>query len=274
MTAKLERWTGWLLVFLALGAFVLSFAGMYAVAVDAGYGWLAWLWPLVTESAVVIFSLILLNAKLDGYVNKYLHPMIVGCTALSVTFNIWHAPSDDLLTRSVVALPPIFLYAAFKVWIWKVEMDTKRQGLVVSLDNLRQERDKVTKERDSLTAELSDLRQEHDRLTKERDKVTGELSDLRQERDSLTTERDSLTGQIDKLTTELDSLQRDKLTTDNQSVAEIDVARQARQDKTSDRKRQAKALAAEGLTLDDIAETLDVSQRTVQRYLNGNGVQK
>ncbi len=48
MTAKLEKWTGWLLVFLALGAFVLSFAGMYAVAIDAGYGWLAWLWPLVT----------------------------------------------------------------------------------------------------------------------------------------------------------------------------------------------------------------------------------
>src|SRR5688572_19541239 len=119
-TDNLEKWTGNLLVFLAVGAFVLSFAGMYAVAVDAGYGWLSYLWPLVTESAVVIFSLLYLVAKLKDYENKYLMPVILGCTVLSVLFNVWHSPKTDYLSRAVFALPPLFLFAAFKGYLWKI----------------------------------------------------------------------------------------------------------------------------------------------------------
>lgn len=226
MTRKLEHWTGWLLVFLALGAFILSFAGMYSVAVDAGYGWLAWLWPLVTESAVVIFSLILLVAKLDGYDNRYLHPMIVGCTALSVTFNVLHAPSNDLLTRAVVALPPIFLYAAFKTWIWKVEQDTKRAGEVARLDNLTSQCHQMTRERDTLL------------------------------------------GQIEALGNKRDSLQGDISRSSPGNVQEMTAKRQAEAD---NRKRQALAMSAEGMTRGDIAEALGVTPRTVKRYLNGHG---
>ena len=258
MTAKLEKWTGWLLVFLALGAFVLSFAGMYAVAIDAGYGWLAWLWPLVTESAVVIFSLILLNAKLDGYVNKYLPPVIIACTALSVVFNIWHAPSADLLTRAVVALPPVFLYTAFKTWIWKVEQDTRRAGLVTTLAELAQQRDRVTKDLDSLTGQ--------------RDQVTGQLEALRAElsteRDKLTLERDSLTAQIEALKAERDRVQRDISRSFAGNVQEMTAKRQ---DQADDRRRQALAMWQEGMDRAAIAGALGVTGRTVKRYLNGHG---
>jgi hypothetical protein len=254
VSPNLERWTSWLLVFLALGAFVLSFAGMYAVAVDAGYGWLAWLWPLVTESAVVIFSLILLTAKLDGFHNHYLHLMIVGCTSLSVLFNIWHAPNSDLLTRAVVALPPIFLYAAFKTWIWKVEQDAKRAGLVMTLDNLRQDIDAVN----------------------------AELQEHVQELDQLGQERDTLTGQIEALTVQLDTLRADMARTNAGTkptsgafvLGDLDslaTANDAKRTQAEDRKRQALAMWSEGMSRADIAAALEVTPRTVKRYLNGHG---
>lgn len=258
MTAKLEKWTGWLLVFLALGAFVLSFAGMYAVAVDAGYGWLAWLWPLVTESAVVIFSLILLNAKLDGYVNKYLHPVIIACTALSVAFNIWHAPGADLLTRAVVALPPIFLYTAFKTWIWKVEQDTRRAGLVTTLDTLTKERDRLTAELDTMRGELS---QERDRLTQERDNLAGQVDTKRAELDTLNADLDDIIGQIYRL-------RMDTKADNSGNVQEMTAKRQAEAD---DRRRQALSMWQEGMSKSDIATALNVTDRTVKRYLNGHG---
>lgn len=159
-TQKIEHWTSKLLMFLAFGSFVLSYAGMYAVAVDAGYSWLSFLWPLVTETAVVIFSLVYLVAKLKGYENRWLMPLIVGCTALSVAFNVWHSPKADYLTRSVVALPPLLLFASFKMWIWKIEQDTKRQGAIVGIDELNS---RFTR----LQLDLSDFEREADQKRQE-----------------------------------------------------------------------------------------------------------
>lgn len=136
---QINHWTGKLLVFLAFGSFVLSYAGMYTVAVDAGYGWLSFLWPLVTETAVVIFSLVYLVAKLNNYNNRWLMPLILGCTGLSVLFNVGHVPQEDIFARAVVALPPLFLFAAFKTWIWKIEQDTRRHQVLATTAQLQAE---------------------------------------------------------------------------------------------------------------------------------------
>ncbi|MCB0210742.1 MAG: DUF2637 domain-containing protein [Anaerolineae bacterium] len=235
MTAnRIESWTGSMLVFLAVGSFILSFAGMYAVAVDSGYGWLAALWPLVTESAVVIFSLVLLSAKLDGYKNSALQPMIITCTVLSVGFNVLHAPNDNLLTRAVVALPPIFLYAAFKTWIWKVEQDTKRAGLIKTIDN----------------------------LVSEIDTVNGELQDK-------VTELDKIVGQVETLKVERDALKDDISETFPRNVQKMTDLTAKRQSQAEERKQQALSMLSEGLSVGDIADNLDVTERTVKRYLNG-----
>ena len=231
---KIEQWTGSLLVFLAVGAFILSFAGMYAVAVDSGYGWLAGLWPLVTESAVVIFSLVLLTAKLEGYRNWTLSPIIVTCTVLSVAFNVIHAPNDQWLTRAVVALPPIFLYAAFKTWIWKVEQDTKRAGLIKTIDNL------VT-EIDTVNAELQD-----------------KVSEL-----------DKVSGQVEQQQDKLDDILADISETFRGNVQNMTDLTAKRQTQAEERKQQALSMLSEGLSVGDIADNLDVTERTVKRYLNG-----
>lgn len=150
-TATYDRWVARLLVGLALGAFVLSYAGMYALAIDSGFGWLSILWPLVTETAVVIFSLVYLVAKLKGYHNGYLMPLIVICTGLSVTFNIAHAPVANYLSRSAWALPPLLLFCSFKVYIWLVENDTNREGAITTLTELHDQLREMTAKSDSLT---------------------------------------------------------------------------------------------------------------------------
>lgn len=231
---RIEQWTGSLLFFLAIGSFILSFAGMYAVAVDSGYGWLAWLWPLVTESAVVIFSLVLLAAKLEGYKNSALQPMIVTCTVLSVVFNVLHAPNDNLLTRAVVALPPIFLYAAFKTWIWKVEQDTKRAGLIKTMTDLVTEIDNVN---DELQAKVSEL--------------------------------DKLTGQVEQQQDKLNDILADISETLPRNVQNMTDLTAKRQTQAAGRKQQALHMLSEGLSINDIADNLDVTERTVKRYLNG-----
>lgn len=243
-TTKLEKWTGNLLVFLAVGAFILSFAGMYAVAVDAGYGWLSYLWPLVTESAVVIFSLLYLVAKLKDYENKYLMPVIVGCTVLSVVFNVWHAPSD-LLSRAVYALPPIFLFAAFKGYLWKVEQDTKRAGQVASLLEL--------------TRQLAER--------------TEALEKAQEEERQLSTIVETITRQIEAARAELKRVQAEiEAGKVGQNVATITEMNEARQAKIEARRQDVLNLVREGFSHKEIATRLEVSERTVRNdvaALNG-----
>jgi len=184
-TQKIDVWTSRLLTALALAAFVLSFAGMYAVAQDAGYSWLAWLWPLTTETAVVIFSIVYLAAKLHGYTNRWLMPLIIGCTALSVAFNVLHAPNAAHLTRAVVALPPLLLFAAFKTWIWKIELDTKRRATVTTLAALHAETEAARAGLDDLAGQRDTLTAEVDALIGKRDTLESDISELQREKRQL-----------------------------------------------------------------------------------------
>ncbi len=183
-TQTIEQWTSRLLMFLAFGSFVLSYVGMYAIAVDSGYGWLSFLWPLVTETAVVIFSLVYLVAKLKGYENRWLMPLIIGCTILSVVFNVWHSPKTDYMTRSVVALPPILLFASFKMWIWKIEQDTKRLGAIIGIDTLNERFTQLQLDLSDFEREAAQKRietqAELEAVTQRIETAKAELSDLRQ----------------------------------------------------------------------------------------------
>lgn len=239
---RLETITGKLLVFLALGSFILSYAGMYAVAVDANYGWLSWVWPLVTEAAVIIFSLVYLIAKLNGYGNRWLMPLIILCTALSVGFNVWHAPKADWLTRAVVALPPLFLFAAFKTWIWKVEEDTHRTGLVTTLDTLTEKIDTGRVELDKITRQVDDKQQ---KLTRLNEAITQTVAVNR------TNKPQFIPGDLKAL----------------------DKANEVRQDKITVRRQQVLMLLEAGYDKEAIAAELDVSARTIARdirTLNGS----
>lgn len=175
-TQKIDTWTSRLLTALAFAAFVLSYAGMWSIATDAGYHpFLAFVWPAATEAAVVIFSLVYLASKLHGYRSYWIMPLIIGCTILSASFNVYHASQPDWFLRLVWALPPLLLFAAFKTWIWKVELDTRRLTTVTALADLRAETERAR-------AEAAGLRADIEALTAKRDVIKSELDQLRKEK--------------------------------------------------------------------------------------------
>ena len=154
-TQKLDLWVKWLLIFMAAGAFLLSYFAMYALAAEKGIEWfLVWLWPMVTEAGVVIFSLALLRARLHGYDSKSLYWLVIVCAGLSVFFNVSHAPQSDFLGRAVFALPPIFLLLAFKTLLWQIEQDSKRTELIITLQALQSQRNTLNAEADKLKQQI------------------------------------------------------------------------------------------------------------------------
>ena len=86
--------------------------------------------------------------------------------------------------------------------------------------------------------------------------------------------------ELDKMNQELDDIiatiyrrkmdiQQDKQQFVSNSGADLSTARQVRQQQAADRKQQALSMLSEGLSVGDIADNLDVTERTVKRYLNG-----
>jgi len=214
--ARLDRWAQYILIALAVGTFALSYSGMYSVAVAAGYVWLAWLWPLVTEAAVGIFSLLYLYAKLRGYRNRWLMPLILAGTAVSVGFNVWHSPQPDLMSRGVVAVPPLLFFAAFKALVWKTEQDVKRDALTITLAELGADIERHTAALGRLTeaqaaaqTELERRKAEQHRLQTDIERLAGEhlartqtVAALRAELERLTVERNELRAERNRLKAE------------------------------------------------------------------------
>ena len=140
----IDKLTNWLLLALAITSGIISYVGMLYVARDAGMGyWLSWLWPAITETAVVIFSLTLLKAKIRGYATWWLKIIIYSCAGMSSVFNVIHAPEQDWLSRAVWALPPIFLLASFETWIWQIEQDVKKENEPVPVKVVKSTKDKI-----------------------------------------------------------------------------------------------------------------------------------
>jgi DNA repair exonuclease SbcCD ATPase subunit len=199
-------------------------------------------------------------AKLKGYENRWLMPLIVGCTGLSVAFNVWHSPKADYLTRSVVALPPILLFASFKMWIWKIEQDTKRQEAIISIDELNE---RFTR----LQLDLSDFEREADQ---KRQRSQNKLDQLAQHRDTLQAE-------IDNLMTAQSDIEQG---TYRGNVTDLNAARQSQMEQ---RRMELLPLLDSDLTQKQLAERFDVTPQTIRRdikalkddgYLNDDGTRK
>jgi hypothetical protein len=165
---------------------------MYYLAEDAGFSWLSFLWPLVTEAAVVIFSLVYLVSKVRGYKNMYLMPLIMLCTAISVGLNVAHAPTVGIVNAIAWSLPPLLLFGAFKTWIWITEQDLIRLNMIKSLDDLDEE----------FTSIQLDLSQFEREAKQTRQSITSEI-------EALAAKKTALEAKIDELKAEQREIKRD-----------------------------------------------------------------
>ncbi len=120
-----------LVLLLAAGAFALSYAGLKDLAskngVDPG---LVWIWPLILDGAIVVFSVCAFRAGLCGESIAYPMFLVVLSTLASIAFNVLHAPIPDdatfwskaaLIPRIMASIPPLALFLSFEVMIRQLQ---------------------------------------------------------------------------------------------------------------------------------------------------------
>ena len=160
--------TGLLVALLAAGAFALSFDALNHLAEENGVtSGLTWVWPLVLDGAIVVFSLSALRASLHRETIGYPMSLVVIATAASVLFNVAHAPGG-LLAHTMAAVPPVFLFLSFELLMRQLRAEVERSAKLASLEQMSGEMDKMEAARLRLSSQI-------ERLTSQRDALKGEI---------------------------------------------------------------------------------------------------
>ena len=149
--------TGLLVALLAAGAFALSFDALNHLAEENGVtAGLTWVWPLVLDGAIVVFSLSALRASLHREPIGYPMALVVIATGASVVFNVAHAPSG-LLAHTMAAVPPIFLFLSFELLMRQLRAEVERSAKLASLEELAAQVDKMEAVRFRLSSQIEKM---------------------------------------------------------------------------------------------------------------------
>lgn len=113
--AAIGRLTAVLVAFLAMAAFGLSFEALWDLAVVAGgmKREIAWLFPLIVDGGIIVFSLAALRASITGADRRWFMSLVVIVTLFSVGLNIAHA-NNGWLPAAIASMPPLLLFLAFE----------------------------------------------------------------------------------------------------------------------------------------------------------------
>jgi hypothetical protein len=94
---------------IALGSFALSFVALLALATGNGIDpALGWIWPLIVDLSMVIYTAAILVAQLQRRGARLPIALTIFYAAVTITGNLLHAPADPV-GWFVAALPPVSL---------------------------------------------------------------------------------------------------------------------------------------------------------------------
>ncbi len=127
--------TGLLTLLLAGFSFTLSFNALSELATEHGVS-IPPLFPFVVEFAVIIFSLNALYRSLNGQSVKVQWVLIIGSSLLAGLFNVAHAEAD-LISRSMAAVPSLFLLLSFESFLSLVKSEVKVKRVKVKKQSKR-----------------------------------------------------------------------------------------------------------------------------------------
>jgi uncharacterized protein DUF2637 len=124
---RLDRSMSWIhrgttfgVLALAVAGFAMSYGALYGLALEEGVPpRLAWLWPLVVDGFIVVASLAVLHAVLERRSTAYPWALVLGFSAVSVSFNVVHAAPNPV-ARLVAAVPPLALVLSFELLMRQV----------------------------------------------------------------------------------------------------------------------------------------------------------
>lgn len=223
-----------LLVFLiGTGAFVLSYDALYTTGNLNGVpNDKAWIWPLLIDAPLVVFTLALLISQIMRQPVKLWASLVILYTLATVGFNLSHA-QPTALGWLVAIVAPV--------------------GLLLTTEALRHLA-KTIIERQSILSDVVELSGQRDRLRTELDKLTGQIKTRQNKLDRIGTQAEQGTVRVD-----LD-------------LSPLDRLNILKQDKVTERRQAVLSLLGDGLSEGDIAHRLNVHTKTIQRdikALNG-----
>lgn len=112
MTGKLFKWTIAAVILIAIGSFALSYSALVELAAANGVKHnLAYVWPLIVDVSVIVFTAGILVAQLQKRGAKLPIALTGFYAIVTITGNILHAPATPL-GWFVAALPPLSLIFA------------------------------------------------------------------------------------------------------------------------------------------------------------------
>jgi len=104
-----------LVTLLGLASFTLSFEALWHFAHESGAltRERAWLFPLVVDGAILVFSISALRSSIVGDDTRWAMSLVIFSTLASVVFNIAHAPKG-VMPALIGATPPLLLFLSFE----------------------------------------------------------------------------------------------------------------------------------------------------------------
>jgi len=253
MAAKLVTWltltVAALTTAIAIGAFTLSYDALYAIGLAYGVkASIAWLWPLLIDLPLIVFTLAMLVAQLTRQSIKLWAGLVMLYTLATIAFNIAHA-QQSALGWLVAIVAPVGLLLSTEALRHLARGTIERQAAVITLQEL--------------THEVNTRRAELDTLTRQAAALTAQVDTLKADKTAL-----NFRENIPKANTQVDTL----------NAARIDARQQ--------RLNALLAHLAENpqANLTDAAPVVGVSRQTVGAYVtelteagklhrNGNGWQ-
>ena len=113
---RIQRWTVGLFSILVVLSFVLSYDALHQIAQSNGKSdWRSWLWPLLIDGALIIFSLYIVYSVRRGLRDARRYWWLVGVfTVLTILFNVLSGVQHIALRVVVAAVPPVVLFCTFE----------------------------------------------------------------------------------------------------------------------------------------------------------------
>ncbi len=244
-TKTLSITTAGLVALISAGSFTLSYNALRLFALANGIpGNLAYIWPLLVDCSLIVFSLSVVNAHLHAQSAAKQWVLVALYTLATIAFNCLHAP-DNLTARIVAAIAPVSLFFSFELLMGQLKASVIRSKLTANVTEL--------------TRQVSARRQDLTELEKTIQSKTAKI-------EKLNTDIDSLTAKV----TAIDTSKPAFIPGDKDALQKANDTRQAQ---IEERRGRVLILAQQGKSQSEIAGALDISLATVKRdvkTLNGS----
>lgn len=271
MKTKIIAWlTGLLTISLAAFGFVLSFNALTDLAAQHGIS-IPWLFPLIVEAAVIVFSLNATYRSLYGENARWQWTLIIGSSLLAGTFNVLHS-QPDIVSRAMSAMPSLFLLLSFETFLGQVKHAVKLTNSVKSLSELTEAIEQKRREADTQVSELTQT------IEQKRQELTQTIEQKQQELDTLVSakqqELNKLADTIEQNRLTLEQLKADIKQAKSVQSSTIEQARQAQVEQSNQLIEQRRVslvniLKTEGdIGVSTMADRLNTSRGTLYNDLS------